>query len=245
MPTTPAVRYDIAKLEPRVSAPGAIVELPIKLAPSTNFPQGAILGEIVPTYTLTITATGGTFTLSVTLAENTTYTTAAIAYNASAATMQTALRLIWPGASVSGTGPYTITPPGGAFSNPAVGTGSLTGGSATLAVANTNVNTYGVFNLYNSSHTDGSAIPKCILPYSCQTDSSGNITFSPTSGQAGGEFGQTYLTVDAYFSGWFNTQDLLQSGTGAIDANCLSTSDNGYPFFLRRGTLINGVLQLV
>src|SRR5579859_3540258 len=99
MPTSYSVRYDISKLEPRVATPGSVIELPIKLAPSTSYPQGCLLGEITPTYTLTITATGGTFTISVTL-NGAVVTTAAIAYNASAATMQTALRLVWPGASV-------------------------------------------------------------------------------------------------------------------------------------------------
>ena len=246
MPSSPSLVFSIQKLEPRFAAPGLTLELPVRLAPSTTYPLGCVLGEVTPTYTLTITATGGTFTLSVilnTAVGSTAVTTAAIAYNASAATMQTALQLVWAGATVTGTGPYTITPPGGYFGSFAVGVASLTGGSATLAAAVTGITSYGMYKPYASGNTDGSQIPKCILPYACATDASSNITMGTTS--AGGEFSQTYPTVDAYFSGWFRAEDLPQSGTGAINSNALATANAGYPFFLRKGTLVNGIVQLI
>ncbi len=87
------------------------------------------------TQVLTITATGGTYTL--------TYngqTTTAIAYNANAATIQAALVALTSigagGATVTGTGPFNLILSGVNAGAPllfTVGTGSLTGGTATLA----------------------------------------------------------------------------------------------------------------
>jgi hypothetical protein len=83
------------------------------------------------TYTHAFTATGGTFTLS--YGGN---ATTALAYNASAATIQTALRLLagLSAATVTGTTSKTITT-GIAGTNTGditIGVGSLTGGTATL-----------------------------------------------------------------------------------------------------------------
>jgi hypothetical protein len=88
------------------------------------------------TVTVNGSPTGGTFTLTIGG-----YTTSAIAYNASAATVQAAIRALGTGtgnpfggdaaaasATVSGTGPYTVTLPVGA---PVYADGSaLTGGSS-------------------------------------------------------------------------------------------------------------------
>jgi len=92
--------------------------------------------DTVWTVTVNGTPTGGTFTLTIGG-----YTTSAIAFNASAATVQTAIRALGTGtgnpfggdaaavtATVTGTGPYTVTLPVGA---PVYADGSaLTGGSS-------------------------------------------------------------------------------------------------------------------
>lgn len=93
-------------------------------------------GSRVQVVTITGTPTGGTFTLAIGGA-----TTTALAYNAAAGTVQTAVRALgapWAGATVSGSagGPYTVTlsPVGGA-SAPILANGSgLTGGTSPSVV---------------------------------------------------------------------------------------------------------------
>ncbi len=84
--------------------------------------------------TLNGTPTGGTFTISIDGS-----TTSALAYNASAATVQAALRLLVPAAAfstatVSGTAPYSMTFPIG-VAKPVVDQSSLTGGTASTSSA--------------------------------------------------------------------------------------------------------------
>lgn len=95
-------------------------------------------GHKVQVVTLTGSPTGGTFTLTGNGA-----TTGAIAYNANAATVQTAIRTLggpFDAATVTGTGPWTVTLSDGAV-GPApltLGTNSLTGGtSPSVAIAAT------------------------------------------------------------------------------------------------------------
>lgn len=93
-------------------------------------------GSRVQVVTITGTPTGGTFTLAIGGA-----VTGALAYNAAASVVQTAIRALgtpWAGATVSGSagGPYTITlsPVGGA-SAPIVASGAgLTGGTSPSVV---------------------------------------------------------------------------------------------------------------
>jgi len=84
--------------------------------------------------TINGTPTGGTFTITVDGS-----TTSALAYNASAATVQAAIRLLVPSAAfgtaaVSGTAPYSITFPIG-VAKPVVDQSSLTGGTAATSSA--------------------------------------------------------------------------------------------------------------
>jgi hypothetical protein len=88
-------------------------------------------GSRVQVVTITGTPTGGTFTLAIGGAA-----TSALAYNAAASTVQTAVRALgtpWAGATVTGSagGPYTITlsPLGGAAA-PINATHALTGGTS-------------------------------------------------------------------------------------------------------------------
>lgn len=93
------------------------------------------VSNVTATWTETITATGGTYTLT----WNGQVTTS-LAYNASAATIQAALGTIataqgWTAPTVTGTGPLTITlvSPGSQANTLTVQTASLTGGTITLS----------------------------------------------------------------------------------------------------------------
>jgi hypothetical protein len=122
-----------------------LVDLLTKGGSNTNVIQveSRDLDNSVVTATVNGTPTGGTYTLTVT-ANGTSATTAAIAYNAAASAVQTALRALSnvgsDGATVSGSGggPYTITFSGqlaGEYVTVALGTNSLTGGSSpTVAI---------------------------------------------------------------------------------------------------------------
>lgn len=123
--------------------------LNVNLPPSVTYSKGQILALITDTandvQTVTVDATGGTFTLTITL-NGVSQTTAAIAEDAAAATVQTALRaltLIGSNCSVTGSagGPFTVT-----FNSQLAGTpipvmtGSatlLTGGASTVTIAHT------------------------------------------------------------------------------------------------------------
>jgi hypothetical protein len=110
---------------------------------------GAAMNMLVPVNsynaadTITLTATGGTYTISVQTGNVAngnvvTNTTTALAYNANAAAIAAAVgALANVGASnvtVTGAGPFTVTlAPSLGVANLTVGTGSLTGGSATAA----------------------------------------------------------------------------------------------------------------
>lgn len=105
--------------------------------------SGTGVGGVNEIQTETVTATGGTRTLTVTNpTTGVSATTAAIAYNANAATIQAALEaLANVGVNdivVTGTGPYVYTFSGADFAGQnialiVVGTGSLTGGSSSIA----------------------------------------------------------------------------------------------------------------
>jgi hypothetical protein len=115
----------------------------------------------VQTVTVTGSPTGGTFTLKATGGAT---ETAAIAYNAAAATVQAAIRALggdYSDVLVTGSagGPYTVTFPAGSGDVVVLvlGTGALTGGTApSVSVATTTAgsaaNTYGPFD---SAATDG------------------------------------------------------------------------------------------
>ena len=126
---------------------------------------GTILCDIgiaeVQTLTVNGTPTGGTFTLKPT---GTTTETVAIAYDASAATVQAAIRALggnYAAANVTGSagGPWTVTFERGLgdIVQLVIGTNSLTGGtSPTVAGATTTDGTgSGLFGPYDSAASDG------------------------------------------------------------------------------------------
>lgn len=222
----------------------------VALGPSLTLAAGTVVGEIQLTDTYSL-ATGsqasGTFTL--------TYegvTTAAIARNATAATVQAALVAI----STIGTGNMTVALASGTPGTDAVYTitfagdlayasggttalGLLTLDAALLATPGNASLTHsvtgqalGTFTDYDNAATDGTQHAKGVLRYDCATDSSGNITFGTAA--TGGPYQQTSKSAPVYTSGSFRTEDL----TG-LDANAVT--DLGR---LTEGTIVTGILRM-
>jgi hypothetical protein len=248
MPTTASFTYSISRVDPYMDPDNAKM-FNVSLPNSINYAAGTVLGEVIGTnelQTLTIAGggTGGTFTVTFSA-----QTTAGVAYNASAATLQAAMELL----STIGAGNVRVTggPAGiSPFSIEFVGTlagtdvaaitssvASITGGSPTQAVATVRAGaagTTGQFKAYTEVATDGSQIAKAILVYAVSTDSSGNITITGTSSQAGSDIGQTSKSTPAYFSGTFLCSDLTGLDTVAV----------GQLGRLTNGTVASGVLRI-
>lgn len=104
MPTSASTTWTVSGVQPYHRPDLALIKA-IKLPASVTYAAGDILGELIgnnEVQTVTIDATGGTFT--------TTYsgqTTSAVAYNASASTYQTALEAL----STIGSGNVSVTSP--------------------------------------------------------------------------------------------------------------------------------------
>jgi hypothetical protein len=144
-----------AEVSDRTLVDGTIVK-----AGAKGIEFGTVLAElaIAEAQTITISATGGTFTITGNSA-----TTAAIAYNATAATVQTAVRGLggaYAQVAVTGSagGPYTFTYPYGSGDVAALTTTatSLTGGSGTAVVATSTAGvSSGTYGPASSTATDG------------------------------------------------------------------------------------------
>lgn len=102
--------------------------------------------------------------------------------------------------------------------------------------------TPGLAGAYASGNGAGTQNPRFILPYACQTDGSGNITLTGTSG-AVAPFGQTSQTIDVYHKGIFATADLPASGVGAIDATAVTAGQGSLQ--LHQGTLTKGLVEIL
>lgn len=242
MATSAAQTYgaSAARLDPYFHPEDALT-IDVKLPNSVTYAKGTVLGEIVgndEVQTLTIggSPTGGTFT--VTFGGQ---TTSGVAYNATAATLQTALQALSSiganNVTVTGSagGPYTLT-----FVN-ALGktdvaqitasAAGLTGGMPTITPATTtagSAGTAGTFKKVDSASTDGSQSARALLMYNCSTDSSGNITIE-------GEWAQTYPTAPVYISGMFRTEDLV--GITTTDISNLSACQV-------KGTVNKGIIRV-
>lgn len=232
MPTTAAVTYSNLKLEPAFDADLAR-QRAVSIKPSQTIVRGTILGELagtnaVQTVTLGSGNTGGTFTLTFGG-----QTTSALAYNATSSAVSGALQALLSigsgNVTVTGSagGPYTVTfvealgnGPVGAIT----GTGSLTGGTNTVTVAQTTTGVnqqVGVYAAYASGNSDGTQIPKGIAVYDMVTDSSGNISFSATSGQTyPPAAGSSELTAPMYVCGVFRSLELTGLDSNAISVLC-------------------------
>jgi hypothetical protein len=241
---TPVYQFSQAKLQPYMN-PHMAVEYNVNLSPGTYL-QGTILGQVTTSasavQTLTISnATGGTFVINGQWPYNNTLTSVALAYNASAATIQAALQTMFGSANVTvtGSGPFVITF-GGMLANRPIPlmttTSSLTGSSPTATIANTTAGvTAGQYTTYASGNSDGSQAARVILAIGCTVDASGLITFSSTSGQVGGWWGERRATAPAYFKGIFQTSQLV-----GLDANAV-TNLGGH---LVEGTVTNGIIEI-
>lgn len=209
-------------VQPAFKAEDALT-MPVRLPGGVDYAAGTVLGmrtavtqqNEVQTITITGTPTGGTFTLTFAGA-----TTGPIAYNASAATVQTALRALSTiggtnvacgGGALPGTA-VTVTFQS-AFANADVplltAVGSFTGGSSpAIAVAETTKGNPGApyFAAYDDAASDGSQTARCILKHRTTTAPDGSVKDD--------QGGVGKLTATAYFVGYFETDDL----TG-LDAN--------------------------
>src|SRR5207247_2338692 len=98
--------------------------------------------------------------------------------------------------------------------------------------------TPGLYAAYASGNVDGSQNPKMVLEYACATDANGLITFGDVS--TGEEYGQKHLTAPAFSFGDFRSEDLPQSGVGAIDATAIT---NGLGRLLE-GSVVTGQVRV-
>jgi hypothetical protein len=221
MPTTAAVTYNNTRLEPYID-PEDAREITVNLPASVTYLKGTILGELSgTTATHTLTASGALSAGSFTLSDGVN-TTAAIAYNATAAQLTAALLAATPA-------PLGYIATGGTFTTPTaftltstiagprptvltVGGAGVTGGTITDASTVTGTaGPAGTYKAYTAAATDGSQIPKVILAYAASTDASGNITWG------GQDFGETRKSVPAYISGTFRTEEIV-----GLDANAMT-----------------------
>lgn len=74
----------------------------------------------------------------------------------------------------------------------------------------------GKFTAYSNAAVNGAETARMILAYDIIVNDAGAITFSTTAGQVGGEFGETYNSVPAYYSGTFRTNDLTGLDAAAV-----------------------------
>lgn len=199
----------------------------VKLAPGT-YVAGTVLGQVtgttavndVQTITVSGTPTGGSFRLNFNG-----QVTAAIAFNAAASAVQTALQ------ALSNVGTGNVTCSGGPFPGATVVctfagdqagifeplmtlySNSLTGGaSPTAAVAHTTPGAYagGFFTNYNDSLSDGTQTARSLLEYDTVVDEYGRHTVG------GGEFGEFSLCAPVYITGHFRTADLTGIDAAAV-----------------------------
>jgi hypothetical protein len=230
MPQSTAVQtWNRNRLVPLYNSEDARIA-PINLPPNKTYVAGTVMGQIassandIQTVTVTGTPTGGTFTLTGTNPfTGATFTTAAIAYNAAASAVASAVStaLGISGATVTGGGgalpgtAVTLTFTGVLAARPvpilALGTNSLTGGTTpTAAVAHTTIGRSAkTFDAYaDTTATDPARV---VLEYDVTTDAAGNVQYNDAAGVSGG---QAFAT--AYYCGAFHTGDLTGLDAGAV-----------------------------
>lgn len=226
MATAAKTIYSGQGVIPVYDAAGALLQN-VRLPAGVTISKGTVLGQVtsntaaneVQTVTITGTPTGGSFNLVFAG-----QVTGAIAYNATAAAVQTALE------ALSNIGTGNVACAGGPFPGTAVTVtfqgrmanldqplmttiNSLTGGTtpAVAVTLTTSGNPGGAyFKAYNDGNSDGSEVAKAILQYECVVDTYGNITVG------GGDYGETQKAAPAYFSGTFKTADLTGLDAAAV-----------------------------
>jgi hypothetical protein len=229
MPTSPTAIFANDQIESVFGTFLPALEMSVALADGTYAP-GTLLGQSTSTaasevQTVTITGgpTGGTFTLSfVNPWTGATETTAAIARNATAATVQAALLalpsfetgdLVCAGGALPGTA-VTVTF-GGRYANRPVAmlgaTAAFTGGTTPeIAVTETaaGVVPVGTFGAYATGNSDGTGTAKAILKYRCRVVL-GGITLQ-------GDQGEALASTPAVFTGAFDASKLVGLDTDAV-----------------------------
>jgi len=222
---SPSVIYQNSGVQPAMY-PEEAHTIPVRLPGGIDYAAGKVLGartgsatNEVQTITISGTPDGGTFTLTF-------YgqTTSAIAYNASAATVEATLE------ALSTIGTDNVACAGGALPGSAVtvtfqgdlaarnvplltSSNSLTGGTdPAISIAKTTPGStgQGQFEDYDDSASDGTQVAKAILVRRTKTNELGQIL--DDAGVASNKY-----EAPAYISGYFFSADL-----SGIDANAVT-----------------------
>jgi len=230
MPIAPYDIYTQSELTPAMF-PERMLKASLPVAANQHMLKGTIVGVCTnaaadDVQTLTqASATGGTFTI--TFGFGTVYTTAPIAYNASAATVQSALQalpnigagnLTCTGGALGAAG--VVCTFGGSLADQpqpifAINNAGLTGSGAAVSVAHTTLGVAnGAMEPYASGATDGSQTPIGILVVEVSTDTQGDVTYGPLP--TGNGFGAIRHVAPIAISGYFNTADLTGLDTNAV-----------------------------
>ena len=245
----PTRYFSLRKLEPAI-APELAIPISVNIAPNQTLKAGTVLGQVsasandVQTLTVTGTPTGGSVTVIGYNPITQGNYSLAIPYNASASAVQALVNAaVGSGNLTVGGGPLPGTPPtfsavGSFAAQPitvfAVATNALTGGTSPAAtVAHTTTGaTAGTYTAYASGNSDGSQTAKALLPWDIVTDSAGLITIGSQGG--GGEWGETWRTIEVYVGGYFATDFLTGLDSTAV----------GHLGKLVSGTLAKGLLRV-
>lgn len=245
MPIAATNIFAANRLDPLYDFEDAIT-LPFNFVPNSTIPKGTVLGAVTAAVnevqTLTITASGGTYTITYTdPISGVQKTTAALAFDANAAAQAAAINaagvLGTSGVAVGSTGPWTYTFSGTAYAGKAqpllvANTALLTGGTASFARTTAGA-AAGVLKPYASGNSDGSQVAKAIAQYDMYIDISGNVYLGATS--AISQWGDVRKDAPAYVAGTFDTTQLV-----GVDATALSSG----LWRLISGTVAAGVVRL-
>ncbi len=228
--------------------PGDSKRISINIPPGTTILKGTVLGQItsagnaVQTISDTGTITAGTFTISGTNPlTGEPFTTAAIAYNAAASAVATAVQNALGLTTVTGGGgalpgtDVTLTYSGALAGRPVplmtINNAGLTGG--TLAIANTTVGrSAGTYAAYTDGGTNGTGTDEArlIMEYTVTSLADGRVYV----GSATDSPGEGLSACPAYFCGDFRTTDLTGLTAAAV-------ADLGR---LISGTVADGILRI-
>lgn len=74
----------------------------------------------------------------------------------------------------------------------------------------------GAYDAYGDAGAGGLDVARLILAVDVVVDGSGLVTYTDTSGQAGGEFGQKHASAPAYYKGVFSCADLTGLTAAAV-----------------------------
>lgn len=225
-------------------------ELSVQLQANTTYSKGQCLALVtaaaasaVQTITKSGSPTGGSIGQIVLQKGDQVVTTALLAYDVSAAAMQSAIDAVYGSGKITvsyNSNVWTLTWGGDCANQPqplvSMTNTNLTGGSGpavavatgTAGVAN------GKFAPYDNAGSGGKEVFKSIvLPWACKTDETGQIVVANTT--VGGPHGERYRSTSAYFRGIFKTQELAGLDTAALsDPGCRLLS----------GTVSSGLIAL-